>query len=172
MFGKYYTAQSQLEREATQFADVESMNQRLRISEDAGSAYLKGVKYSSYQDVVKTMPLATFYFLFSPLPWQVTSPKQALGILDSAWLMLFTVFFLKGIKTLYRRNRKLTLAPLTFLIVGVTTSSVLQANTGSAMRHRTMFSFLLFPLTVYGMTVRQVTPAPLRVTFRAIEPKR
>jgi hypothetical protein len=172
IFGKYYTAQSQLEREATQFADVESMNQRLRISEDAGSAYLKGVKYSSYQDVVKAMPLATFYFMFSPLPWQVTSPKQALGILDSTWLMLMGVFFLKGIRALYRHNRKLALALLTFVIVGVTTSSVLQANTGSAMRHRTMFSFVLFPLAVHGMTMRQVARAPLRVTFRAIEPKR
>ncbi len=172
MFGKYYTAHSQLEREATQFANVENMNQRLRISEDAGSAYLKGVKYSSYLDVIKTMPLATFYFLFSPLPWQVTSPKQALGILDSTWLMLMGVFFLKGIRALYRHNRRLALALLTFVIVGVTTSSVLQANTGSAMRHRTMFSFVLFPLAVHGMTVRQGARAPLRVTFRAIEPKR
>lgn len=150
LFGKYYTATSHLEQQATQFSDVGSMNQRLRISEDAGSAYMKGVKYSSYQDVVRVMPQAAIYFLFSPFPWQVQSPKQALGLLDSLWLMAVWCYFLKGIKALYRRNRKLALALLAFLVVGVTTSGVLQANVGSAMRHRTMFSFLVFPLAMAG----------------------
>jgi hypothetical protein len=163
VFGKYYTAQSQLEQEATQFCDVGNMNQRLRISEDAGSAYMKGVNYSSYQDVVKVMPLATFYFMFSPLPWQVSSPKQGLGVLDSTWMMLVCWYFLKGIKPLYRSNRKLALALLTFLLVGFTTSSVLQANAGSAMRHRTMFSFLMFPIAVHGMTRRQLSRSALRM---------
>jgi 4-amino-4-deoxy-L-arabinose transferase-like glycosyltransferase len=172
LFGKYYLARSHLEQEATQFSDIGNINQRLRISEDAGSAYMRGVKYSSYLDIVKVMPWATVNFMFSPLPWQVTSPKQALGILDSTWLMLVCVYFLKGIKALYRRNRKLTLALLTFLIVGVTTSSVLQANAGSAMRHRTMFSFLMFPVAVHGVTRRQVARSPIRVRVRASESKR
>jgi hypothetical protein len=170
VFGKYYTAQSQLEQEATQFCDVGNMNQRLRISEDAGSAYMKGVNYSSYQDVVKVMPLATFYFMFSPLPWQVTSPKQGLGVLDSTWMMLVCWYFLKGIKPLYRSNRKLTLALLTFLLVGFTTSSVLQANAGSAMRHRTMFSFLMFPIAVHGLSRRrQLSRSAFRMKFPASE---
>ena len=168
LFGKYYTAQSQLEQEATQFCDVGGMNQRLKISEDARSAYMQGVNYSSYQDVIKMMPLATVYFLFSPLPWQVTSPKQALGILDSTWMVLVCWCFLRGIKTLYRSNRKITLALLTFLFVGFTTSSVLQANAGSAMRHRSMFSFMMFPVAVYGMTKRR---AGQRVKSRALDPK-
>ncbi len=168
LVGKYYTAQSQLEQEATQFCDVGGMNQRLQISEDARSAYMQGVNYSSYQDVIKMMPLATVYFLFSPLPWQVTSPKQALGLLDSTWMVLVCWCFLRGIKPLYRSNRKVTLALLAFLFVGVTTSSVLQANAGSAMRHRIMFSFMMFPIAVYGMTKPR---APKRVRFRALESK-
>jgi hypothetical protein len=170
VFGKYYTAQSQLDNEATQFCEVGNMNQRLRISEDAGSAYMRGVNYSSYQDVIKAMPLATFYFMFSPLPWQVTSPKQALGVLDSTWIMLVCWYFLKGIKPLYRSNRKLALALLTFLLVGFTTSSILQANAGSAMRHRTMFTFLMFPIAVHGLSRRrQMSRSTLRMRFPASE---
>jgi 4-amino-4-deoxy-L-arabinose transferase-like glycosyltransferase len=168
MVGKYYTAQSQLEQEATQFCDVGGMNQRLRISEDAGSAYMQGVNYSFYQDVIKIMPLATVYFMFSPMPWQVTSPKQALGILDSTWMLLVVLCFLRGIKPLYRNNRKLALALLTFLFVGFTTSSVLQANAGSAMRHRIMFSLMMFPIAIQGMTKRR---AAFKVRFRVSEPK-
>jgi hypothetical protein len=170
VFGKFYTAQSRLENEATQFCDVGNMNQRLRLSEDAGSAYMKGVNYSSYQDVIKAMPLATFYFMFSPLPWQVTSPKQALGVLDSTWMVLVCWYFFKGIKPLYRRNRKLTLALLAFLLVGFTTSSVLQANAGAAMRHRTMFTFLMFPIAVQGLTRRrQLSRSALRIQCQASE---
>ena len=172
VFGKYYTAQSKLEQEATQFCEVGNMNQRLRISEDAGSAYMRGVNYSSYRDVVRVMPLATFYFMFSPLPWEVTSPKQGLGVLDSTWMMLVCWYFLKGIKPLYQSNRKLALALLTFLLVGFTTSSVLQANAGSAMRHRTMFSFLMFPIAVHGLTRRQLSRSPLKMRFSASEPNR
>ncbi len=168
LVGKYYTAQSQLEQEATQFCDVGGMNQRLQISEDARSAYMQGVNYSSYQDVIKMMPLATVYFMFSPLPWQVTSPKQALGILDSTWVVLVCWGFLRGIKPLYRSNRKVTLALLAFLFVGITTSSVLQANAGSAMRHRIMFSFMMFPIAVYGMTKSR---GPKKVRVRALVSK-
>jgi hypothetical protein len=51
------------------------------------------------------------------------------------------------------------MALLTFLLVGFAISSVLQANAGSAMRHRTMFSFLMFPIAVQGMTRRQLSRA-------------
>lgn len=172
VFGKYYAAQTRVEQEATQFCEVGGMNQRLRISEDAGSAYLKGVKYSSYVDVIKVMPLASFYFLYSPLPWQVTSPKQALGILDSTWMMLVSWYFLKGIKPLYRRHRRFTLALLAFLMVGFATSSVLQANAGSAMRHRTMFSFLMFPIAVEALTKPRVRRPSLVVGTRVPALKR
>lgn len=170
--GKYDTARGKWEQEATQFCEVGSMNHRLRISEDAGSAYMSGVRYSSYLDVLKVMPLASCYFLFSPLPWQVTSPKQALGIVDSTWMMLVCWYFMKGIKPLYRSNRKLTMALLAFLLVGFTTSSVLQANAGSAMRHRTMFSFLMFPIAVHGMAKRYVSRPIFRVGIRDVELKR
>jgi len=167
LYGKFYTAQSQLEQEATQFCEVGGMNQRLRISEGAGSAYMSGVRYSSYQDVLKNIPLATAYFMFSPFPWQVSSPKQALGMLDSTWMALVCWFFLKGIRSGNRTNRKLTMALLVFLLAGLSISGALQANAGSAMRHRTMFSYLMFPVAVRSLTRRQASrPAP-GVRFRA-----
>ncbi len=116
------------------------------------------------------MPLATVYFMFSPLPWQVTSPKQALGILDSTWVALVCLCFLRGIKPLYRGHRKVTLALLAFLFVGITTSSVLQANAGSAMRHRIMFSFMMFPVAVYGMT-KSRDPKKVRVRVLVSKPR-
>ncbi|MEJ2092986.1 MAG: hypothetical protein P8X65_12405 [Syntrophobacterales bacterium] len=170
--GKYYTARTPLEREVTRFSDVDHMTERLRTSEQAGSAYLRGVTYTSYLDVAQRMPVATCYFLFSPFPWQVTSPKQALGVLDSTWLILVFLYFLRGIKPLFRRHRKVAWALTAFLVVGLTTSSVLQANVGSAMRHRTMFTFLMFPVAVQGMMLRRASRSRLPQGIRAPEARR
>lgn len=161
-------AESPFEYEATRFADMESMNERLAISEDAGSTYQRRGPYASYWEVVKAVPLAAGYFLFSPLPWQVTSYKQALGIVDSTWMMLVCWYFLKGIRPLYRRHRKIALALLAFLIIGISGSSVLQANAGSAIRHRMMFSFVMVPVAVQGMMVRQGYRAPARMRYQTL----
>jgi hypothetical protein len=151
VYGKYYMATTRLEQEATQFSDVDNMNQRLKISENANSAYLQGVRYSSYIDTVRIMPEAILYFMFSPLPWQVKSFKQALGMVDSFWLMAVFWYFFKGIKILIRKTRKVGLSLLAYLALGIAISSVLQANVGSAMRHRTMFFLLMFPVAVEGL---------------------
>lgn len=142
--------QFRLAAQAAQFTDIDNLNVRLQNSEDASSAYLEGVRYASYQDILWVMPLSTFYFMYSPLPWQVISAKQALGLVDSLFLMVITYFFLWGFKDLHRSNRKFSLTLAAFLIVGFCTSGLLQANVGAAMRHRTMFFFLMFPVAVQG----------------------
>lgn len=140
-----------LARQALQFVSLENLNHRLESSEDANSAYMAGLRYASARDIPFIMPLATLYFMYSPLPWQVRSPRQALGLLDSALLLFLTYFFLKGITNLYHRRKKFTLQLLIFLIVGFCTSSLLQSNVGAAMRHRTMFFILMVPVAAHGL---------------------
>lgn len=147
--------------QAVQFADIDTLNHRLEGSEDAASAYMKGVRYSSYADLFWVMPLATVYFMFSPLPWQVASAKQALGLLDSFLLMGVVGCFLRGFRELYRRHRDFALLLAVYLVVGFCSSSLLQANVGAAMRHRTMFYFLMFPAALQGfLTRRRRQPGP------------
>lgn len=140
--------------QAVQFADIDNLNYRLESSEEAASAYMRGVRYSSYADLVWVMPLATLYFMFSPLPWQVASAKQALGMLDSCLLMAVVWYFLRGFRDLHRSHRDFALLLAAYLVVGFCSSSLLQANVGAAMRHRTMFTFLMFPVAMQGFLTR------------------
>lgn len=146
--------QFKLAVQAVQFADIDNLNYRLESSEEAASAYMKGVRYSSYTDLLWVMPLATFYFMFSPLPWQVASAKQALGLLDSFLLMGVAWYFLRGFKDLRRTHRDFALLLAVYLVVGFCSSSLLQANVGAAMRHRTMFYYLMFPVAMQGVLTR------------------
>ncbi|MDI6853938.1 MAG: hypothetical protein QME75_10110 [Deltaproteobacteria bacterium] len=140
----------ELTRRALQFTSIDNLNLRLESSEDADSAYLPGLRYGSVKDLILTLPLATCYFMYSPLPWQVRSPKQALGLIDSALLLLLTFYFLKGMPELYRRRRKLALLLLIFVVLGFGSSSLLQCNVGAAMRHRTMFFILMVPAAAHA----------------------
>lgn len=136
--------------QALQFTSIDNLNHRLESSEDAGSTYMEGMRYGSPQDILTTMPLATLYFMYSPLPWQVRSAKQILGLVDASLLLIMTYFFWKGAGRLYRRHRKFAVILFAFLAVGFCTSGLLQSNVGAAMRHRTMFFFLMVPVAVQG----------------------
>jgi hypothetical protein len=139
-----------LARQTLQFTSIDNLNLRLESSEDANSVYWPGLRYGSAKDILLTMPLATCYFMYSPLPWQVRSPKQALGLIDSTLLLFLTCYFLKGMPDLYRHRRKFALVLLTFLIMGFGASGLLQSNVGAAMRHRTMFFILMVPAAAHG----------------------
>ncbi len=164
--GNYYRSDAPFDSEIPGLSDMESMNRRLRVSEAAGSAYFQDVSYSSFGDVLRAMPLAAFYFLFSPLPWQVTTAKQALGLVDTAWMVLLCWFFLKGIRPLYQQHPRLAAALLAFLLLGICASGVLQANAGSALRHRTMFSFLMIPVAIDGLRARRGSGVLVRVRYQ------
>ncbi len=159
-------SQFKLAAQAAQFTDIDNLNTRLQSSEDAGSAYMQGVRYSSYRDILWVMPLATLYFMYSPLPWQVNNAKQALGLVDSLFLMVITWFFIRGFRELHRTRRTFSLILAVFLLVGFCTSSLLQANVGAAMRHRTMFFFLMFPVAVQGFLQWRRKRQPLRLVRR------
>ncbi len=150
LWAKDHLASFRLTGQAVQFISIDNLNHRLESSEDASSTYREGMRYTTAKDVLTTMPLATLYFMYSPLPWQVETPKQALGLVDASLLLVMTWFFWRGARRLYHRHRKFALALFTFLIVGFCTSSLLQSNVGAAMRHRTMFFFLMLPVAVHG----------------------
>lgn len=101
---------------------------------------------SAYPTVIATgdpfsrpwlIPARIVYFLFSPFPWDISSPQQALGMISSV-LYLFLVWkIFKNWKTIRQHQEcvalLIILALLTFIFaIGVT-------NIGTAIRHKTKF---------------------------------
>jgi len=111
----------------------------------ASSSYMGDTSIKTYRDLITRLPLATIYFVASPFPWECISAKQLLGVIDSFHLLIiyFLSFFM--LRRFYKQNRKLALPFLIFLVVGIAASSVLHTNVGAAIRHRIMFTFILYP---------------------------
>jgi len=148
--GTRYRIPSYLFGKSIQFLSLEEINKRLDNSSDADSAYAHDLRFGSLRDILTNLPRALLYFMFSPFPWQVRSVKHALGLMDSVLVVCLTFFFIKGCPSFCRRRRRVALFLLAFVLAGVVASSIIQANVGGAMRHRTMFTFLMFPVAVHG----------------------
>jgi hypothetical protein len=153
---KYEMVQETAMASASKFGDINYIDQRTHsTSNHASSSYMGDIRLKSYGDLAAYLPKAIIYFLFSPFPWEVTSSKQALGIIDSAQLLIIYILSAIMLRCFYKKDKKLATPFLIFLIVGIVASSGLQTNAGSAMRHRTMFTYLLYPFAATQLIRRK-----------------
>ena len=153
---KYEIAQDTAIASASKYGDIDFIDQRTHsTSNSASSSYMGDIRLKSYGDVAAYLPKAIIYFLFSPFPWEIVSSKQALGIIDSVQLLIIYILSAIMLRCFYKENKKLASPFLIFLIVGIVSSSALQTNVGSAMRHRTMFTYLLYPFAATQLIRRK-----------------
>jgi hypothetical protein len=153
---KYEIAQDTAIASASKFGDIDFIDQRTHATANsASSSYMGAIRLKSYGDVAAYLPKAIIYFLFSPFPWEITSSKQSLGVIDSVQLLIIYILSAVMLRSFYKKDKKLASPFLIFLIVGIISSSALQTNVGSAMRHRTMFTYLLYPFAAAQLVRRK-----------------
>lgn len=119
-------------------------------------SYIRNVRGGGRTDyLINTIPqtlpeLAAFswigaaYFLYAPFPWMIeTAPDLLVGI-EGLITMGFTVAALWGGRTLAQRNKAVTAALVVGILLAVVFYGVGTVNYGTGMRHRQMFSWILF----------------------------
>jgi hypothetical protein len=85
---------------------------------------------------LRTVPIVTTYYLFSPLPWQVSTVRDLFGFGESCLRIYLFVLALKGIRTSRGETRKMrSFLFLYFLMMEALWASG-TANIGTAVRHR------------------------------------
>jgi hypothetical protein len=110
-----------------------------------GSAYLTGVNYQSWWDVVRWTPVRMIHFAFGPFPWTVNNLFMLLAALESAVLVLLTMAaFSQKARQIYNLNPRLYLFLLLFAVMGLFSSAVIDSNYGTAIRHKMNFIFVFF----------------------------
>lgn len=113
------------------------------------AAYLVGLHYRSWADVLLYAPLKIVYLLFSPLPWQVARVTDLLAG-ASGWLLLVVgAFARRGVNSL-RERRGALLVLATYFVLGVTAYAVIEMNYGAAFRRRIQFVPVLVVLAAVG----------------------
>src|SRR5690554_4369087 len=102
-----------------------------------GSGYPSFITHGDPLTQPWLFPLRIFYFLFSPFPWDIRSPRQALGLVSS---LLYMFIFWKLYKHWDQVKQHKELIPIIFIFAGLTfVFAVGVTNIGTAIRHKTKF---------------------------------
>lgn len=132
------------------------MNADLAWRAAGGSAYLVGVQYSTWWDIVRWTPIRIIHFAFGPFLWSVNNPFMLMGSIESFALVFIVIAaFSKKARQLIHRNPQLYLVLLLFAVTGLLSSAVIDSNYGTALRHKMNFIFIFFIFSaVFIKTIR------------------
>lgn len=138
-------------------ASFDYLSREMEYRSSGGSGYLEWMTYGSWIDIVKYAPIRAVYFMFSPFPWDVSTPAQAVAALENLvlWFMvLVMVRKWKKIKEL-TTNKTLLMRIVIIFIVGIIANAVVDANAGTALRHKLQYIYVI--IILYAAT-KQTTP--------------
>jgi len=136
------------------------MNADLAYRTAGGSAYLVGVQYETWWDVIRWTPVRMIHFAFGPFLWTVRNVFMLLGSIESM-LLLFIILaaFSKRARRLYSQNPKLYMVLFFFAVIGLLSSAMIDSNYGTALRHKMNFIFIFFifgAATIQSIKIRFV----------------
>ena len=132
------------------FDYVESYAQKV---EEGRTDFGVNLDLSSPATIAKTGPLVLFYYLYSPLPWQIRGAMDIYGALEGLLRLTLTFFALKAILNTTGRGRS-DLILLAFIFIGMEVAwAAGTANWGTAFRHRLVAWGLLVALGGKGWSL-------------------
>ena len=126
-------------------------------------SYIRDVRGGGRTDyllaiIPQTLPeLAAFswvgaaYFLYAPFPWMVETIPDLLISFEGLVTMGFTITALWGVRTLAQKNKPVAAALVVGLVLAVVFYGVGTVNYGTGIRHRQMFSWIIFLLGGIGI---------------------
>lgn len=133
----------------------ELLEQHRRNLGVGASAYHAEADVSSPRAALRFLPVGLFYFLFAPAPWQLWNTRQWLTLPEMLlWYALVPQVVL-GLRALLRRR---VVAALPLLCVAVLTTvsyALVEANLGTAYRHRAQVLVLYLVLAAIGLAPRR-----------------
>ncbi|MBI2372487.1 MAG: hypothetical protein HYV07_00675 [Deltaproteobacteria bacterium] len=126
------------------YRQLEKMQSMKEGLSSGSSGYHEDVDISSPGAALLYLPLGSIYFLFSPFPWTVEKPRQALASLEAT---IWFFFFLGACREILRSIRTRfshVVLPLMVTLVVTAAYSLVEGNEGTAYRHRSMVLIFYF----------------------------
>lgn len=127
-----------------------------------GSSYYGGTTTETWDRAVIQLPERVVLFLFSPLPWTVTSSSQVLGLIDGLLWVCMVLALLAYRREIWSDPRARVL--LLFVVVSAVVYALGTTNAGTALRHRTKLIPAMLPLVLFAVArargwVEKIHPA-------------
>lgn len=112
----------------------------------AGTAYLLWLPvYTNLIDMIWQSPIRAFYFIFSPLPWDIKRLQDIIILMfDSSFYIYGCYLFLKYKNKFSRKDHSILSALIISFVVTAFIYGLGTFDYGTAIRHRAKFMSLLF----------------------------
>jgi hypothetical protein len=94
------------------------------------------IDVSSVGSALTTVPVVLVYYLFAPLPWQVSSARDIVGFAESCLRIFLFCSAIHGIRKATGETRKMRLFLFLCFLILETLWAAGTANVGTAVRHR------------------------------------
>jgi len=114
------------------------------------TTYLTDLHYESWFDVLLYLPLKVFYYLFSPMPWQVNGVADLLAGV-SGWAMAVAV--LVAVPGFFRARGDIAkrFTMLAYAASGIVAYAIIELNAGAAFRRRIQFVPVILVFAAIGL---------------------
>jgi hypothetical protein len=138
-------------------ASLYHLNQRRQfnaMTESAGSIAPE-VDISEPMSAITYLPIGMLYFLGSPFPWQVLSPRQIMALPDVLlWYALLPGILLGLVHIVRHRFRDASMLLITMSVITILYSLV-EGNVGIIFRHRAQIIAPTMVLAGVGIALRR-----------------
>ena len=146
-FIRYYDIQHKSEIFSRGFQTLNSLRQ---VRAQGGSAFLKNLNITSPLSFLLFLPLLLCYAWFGPFPWQAFGFFKFFAAAEMIVFYFFMPAFLRGIKKAFQTERTAALLLLTSIFTIILLIALLDANMGTAFRHRSNIIGLIFVFIAIG----------------------
>jgi hypothetical protein len=120
-------------------SNLEKIFDRLQFVSNASANYPDWLKIKSQSEILFKSVLRAFYFIYSPLPWDVNKLNHLIGIFDSVLYMIFTYLIFCNRKVILKDPTLKFI--LVILVVYLIIFGLGVENFGTAIRQR--FKFMI-----------------------------
>lgn len=129
---------------------------------EANSAYGSGADVSTLGGALGFLPVGLAYFLLAPFPWAIGSTLQAITLPETLvwWTILPLGFW--GAWLAIRHDARMFTVPLAALLIVTFAYALVEANVGTAYRHRAQILPVIFVFCALGIRDYQALRAARR----------
>lgn len=133
----------------------------------ANSAYGSTADVSTPLGALTFLPVGLAYFMLAPFPWEISSTLQALTLPETLIWYSILPLGVWGMWLAVRHDARMYTVPLAALVLITFAYALVEANSGTAYRHRAQFLPLIFIFCALGIRDYQALRAARRARDQA-----
>lgn len=142
--------------ESASFQQIAIQRENLAIG---GTAFRPGVDVSTPMRGAQYLPLGLAFFLFSPFPWQIGSMLSLMTLPEQLVWYAMLPMVVSGIRYLTRVRYDVFGPTLVFLVLTTGIYALVEANAGTAYRHRAQVLIFFLVIASVGLSLRKARKA-------------